>query len=97
MNIHLSQKEGLSIGGFLSCMIAIMLANYADHTSVTCALYSSKFIHNKVQILDGVRATDNGLVFVVVNQLKLRKFNNALSVLKTFKKEFVKTLKVRQS
>ena len=73
-------------------MLAIMLANYAEHTSVTSTLYSSIFIHNKVQIVDGVRATDDGLVFVVVNKLRLQTFNNALLILKKFKKEFVKNM-----
>ena len=35
------QNEGLSIGGFLKSMLAIMLANYAEHTSVTNLMYTA--------------------------------------------------------
>ena len=80
------QNEGLSICGFLRSMLAIMLANYAEHTSVKNSLYSKIFTHNNVQIIDGVRATDDGLVFVVVNKLNLNTFKSALTTLKICKK-----------
>ena len=56
------QNEGLSIGAFLSSMLAIMLANYAAHTFVTSALFSKIFTHNDVQIIDDVRVKDDWLV-----------------------------------
>ena len=62
------QKEGLSIGGFLSSMLAIMLANYAEHSTITSSLYGSKFFHKNSQILDGLRATDDGLIFIAIDQ-----------------------------
>ena len=86
------QKEGLSIGGFLSSMLAIMLANYAEHTTVTNSLYSMLFMSNQTQILDGVRATDDGLIFVALDRSKKETFKSALEVLKKFKKEFVKNM-----
>ena len=83
------QKEGLSIGGFLSSMLAIMLANYAEHTTVTNSLCSKSFTSNQEQIIDGVRATDDGLIFVVMDGSTSNTFKSVLHVLKNFKKEFV--------
>ena len=45
-----------------------------------------------MQIVDGLRATDDGLVFVVVNKLRLHTFKIALAVLRKIKKEFVKNM-----
>ena len=83
------QKEGISIGGFLSSMLAIMLANYAEHISITASLYSHKFLYEKAQIINGVRATDDGLIIVVLNKLWPKTFLKALHILKRFKQEFV--------
>ena len=56
------QKEGLAIGGFLSSMLAIMLANYAEHSTITSSLYGSKCFYKNSQVLDGLRTTDDGLI-----------------------------------
>ena len=45
------QKEGISIGGFLSSMLAIMLASYAEHISTTASLNSQKFLYAKLKLL----------------------------------------------
>ena len=63
------QKEGLSIGGFLSSMLAIMLANYAEHMAIMsmATINTHKFFSDNTQIIDGVRATDDGLNFIVLD------------------------------
>ena len=42
-----------------------------------------------MQIIDGVRATDDGLIFVVMDGSTSNTFKSVLHVLKNFKKEFV--------
>ena len=86
------QKEGLSIGGFLSSMLAIMLANYAEHSTITSSLYGSKFFHKNSQILDGLRATDDGLILIAIDKRVKKCFRSALDLLKFFKKCFVKKM-----
>ena len=84
------QKEGLSIGGFLSSMLAIMLANYAEHMAIMSSINRHKFFSNDTQIIDGVRATDDGLIFIVLDMRQTDIFPKALNILKVFKREFVK-------
>ena len=81
------QNEGLSIGGFLSSMLAFMLAiwNYAEHSTITSSLYGTKFFKNDIQILDGLRATDDGLIFVVVDRRWTNCFKLAFNLLLFFK------------
>ena len=62
-------------------MLAIMLVNYAEHTTVTNSLYLNFFTSNQVQIIDRVRATDDGLIFVVIDGSKRDTFRLALDVL----------------
>jgi hypothetical protein len=83
------QNEGLSIGGFLSSMLAIMLANYAEHSTITSALYGTKFFKNDTQILDGLRATDDGLIFVAIDKNSTHCFKVAFNLLLLFKKKFI--------
>ena len=59
------QKAGLSIGGHLSSAEAIMLANFAEHKALSSSLYQHKFFYRGIRVIDGVRATDDALIFTV--------------------------------
>ena len=37
------QNKGLSIGGFLSSMLAILLANYAEHSTLIIVVWNQIF------------------------------------------------------
>ena len=69
-------------------MLAIMLANYAENSTITSALYGTKFFKNDIQILDGLWATDDGLIFVVVDKRSTHCFKLAFNLLLLFKKNF---------
>ena len=42
-----------------------MLANNAEHMSITTSLYLHTFFKNEVMTINGVRATDDALIFTV--------------------------------
>ena len=66
-----------------------MLANYAEHSTITSALYGTKFFKNDTQILDGLRATDDGLIFVAIDKNSTHCFKVAFNLLLLFKKKFI--------
>ena len=65
----IKQNKGLSIGGQLSSALAIMLANYAEHKTLS-ELFTGNILRNQegLLIIDGLRITDDGLIFVVINR-----------------------------
>ena len=64
----LRQKKGIAIGGHMSSALAIMLANYAEHMSLNAMVNYSVMGLKCNEIIGGLRITDDGLIFIVVNR-----------------------------
>ena len=64
----LRQKKGIAIGGHMSSALAIMLANYAEHMSLSAMVNYSVMGLKCNEIIGGLRITDDGLIFVAVNR-----------------------------
>ena len=80
----LRQRKGIAIGGHLSSALAIMLANYAEHMSL-CALMSHKVMDvSSYDMIGGLRITDDGLLFVVVNKQWKNADELAMMILEVF-------------
>ena len=82
----MKQLKGLSIGGFLSSALAIMLANYAEHLALS-EVNSVFYAPSGMRVIDGLRMTDDGLIIIVINR-KLHLQNHATYVLNTFVSKF---------
>ena len=64
----LRQRKGIAIGGHLSSALAIMLANYAEHMSLSAMVNYTVMGLKCNDIIGGLRITDDGLIFVAVNR-----------------------------
>ena len=80
------QIKGLSIGGHLSSALAIMLANYAEHMSLTFPSNSVILSQEGSPLIDGIRITDDGLILVVIKELDL--INAAITIMEAFISDF---------
>ena len=82
----MKQLRGLSIGGYLSSALAIMLANYAEHKSLTAP--SSRIIHSPLGycVVDGIRITDDGLIIVALHSHQ--NMETAVEIKKAFVADF---------
>ena len=69
-----------------------MLENYAEHMAIMSTINNHKFFSDDAQIIDGVRPTDDGLIFKVLDMRQSDIFPKALNILKVFKREFVKNM-----
>ena len=83
----MKQLKGLSIGGHLSSALAIMLANYAEHRSLTSP--SSNIIYSPLGscVIDGLRITDDGLIIVALDSTSQSR-NHAIDVKNAFVADF---------
>jgi len=68
--IIIHQKSGIPMGGFLSSMLSIMLANYAEHKMLSDPCCKQHFIHEASDrlIVRGLRSTDDAIIIIATNK-----------------------------
>ena len=85
----LRQKKGIAIGGHMSSVLAIMLANYAEHMSLSAMVNYTVMSLKCNMIIGGLRITDDGLLFIVVNRKWTHTAKLAAMVLELFVQLFM--------